>query len=249
VATDVLGTSGRDMLEALIDGETDPTELAELARRRLREKIPQLPLALEGRVTDHHRFLLRMHLDHVAHLEELIGRLSARIEEKMAPFAQAQQRLETIPGVSQRVAETVVAEIGVDMKQFPSAGHLASWAGMCSGNNESAGKRRSGRTTKGDRWLKRILVQAAWAASHTKGTYLAAQYRRLSKRRGRKRALVAVGHTLLGIMYHVRKRGTNYAELGADFLDRQEPERLTRQLVKRLESLGHKVTLEPGQAA
>lgn len=249
VASDVLGASGRDMLQALIDGETDPTELADLARRRLREKIPQLQLALEGRVTDHHRFLLQMHLDHVAHLEELIGRLSARIEEKMAPFAQAQERLETIPGVSQRVAETVVAEIGVDMNRFPSDGHLASWAGMCSGNNESAGKRRSGRTTKGDRWLKRILVQAAWAASHTKGTYLAAQYRRLSKRRGRKRALVAVGHTLLVIIYHVLKRGTTYAELGGDFLDRQEPERLTRQLVKRLESLGHKVTLEPVQAA
>ena len=136
VATDVLGVSGRDMLEALIAGETDPAKLAELARKRLREKLPELQLALQGRVTDHHRFLLRMHLDHVAHLEELIARLGARIEEKMAPFAQAQQRLETIPGVSQRVAETVVAEIGVDMKQFPSAGHLASWAGMCSGNNE-----------------------------------------------------------------------------------------------------------------
>jgi transposase len=249
VATDVLGASGRDMLEALIAGETNPAELADLARRRLREKIPQLQLALEGRVTDHHRFLLRMHLDHVAHLEELIGRLSARIEEKMAPFAQAQQCLETIPGVSQRVAETVVAEIGADMKPFPSAGHLASWAGMCSGNNESAGKRRSGRITKGNRWLKRILVQAAWAAGHAKGTYLSAQYRRLSRRRGRKRALVAVGHTLLVIVYYVLKRGTTYAELGADFLDRLEPERLTRQLVKRLESLGHKVTLEPEHAA
>jgi Transposase IS116/IS110/IS902 family len=131
------------------------------------------------------------------------------------------------------------------MEQFPSADHLASWAGMCSGNNESAGKRRSGRITKGDRWLKRILVQAAWAASHTKGTYLAAQYRRLAKRRGRKRALVAVGHTLLVIIYHVLKRGTTYAELGADLLDRLAPERLVRRLIKRLESLGHKVTLEP----
>jgi transposase len=249
VATDVLGVSGRDMLEALIAGETDPEKLADLARKRLREKIPALQLALHGRVTDHHRFLLRMHLDQVAHLEELIGRLGARVEEALAPLAAAAERLQTIPGISQRVAETVLAEIGPDMAQFPSAGHLASWAGMCSGNNESAGKRRSGRCTHGNRWLKRILVQAAWAASHTQGTYLAAPYRRLAKRRGRKRALVAVGHTLLVIIYHVLKRGTTYTELGPDFLDRLEPERLTRQLVKRLEALGHKVILEPGQAA
>jgi transposase len=249
VATDVLGVSGRDMLEALIAGETDPAKLADLARKRLREKIPALRLALQGRVTDHHRFLLRMHLDHVAHLDELIGRLGGRIEEALAPFAEAQERLQTIPGVSQRVAETVLAEIGPKMEQFPSADHLASWAGMCPGNNESAGKRRSGRITKGNRWLKRILVQAAWAATHTKGTYLAAQYRRLAKRRGSKRALVAVGHTLLVIMYHVLKRGTTYTELGADFLERLEPARLTRQLVKRLEALGHKVTLEPCPAA
>jgi transposase len=249
VATDVLGVSGRDMLEALIAGETDPAKLADLARKRLREKIPALRLALQGRVTGHHRFLLRMHLDHVTHLEELIGRLGARIAEALAPFAEAEERLQTIPGVSQRVAETVLAEIGPRMEQFPSADHLASWAGMCPGNNESAGKRRSGRVTKGNRWLKRILVQAAWAASHTKGTYLAAQYRRLAKRRGCKRALVAVGHTLLVIIYHVLKRGTTYAEWGADFLERREPARLTRQLVKRLEALGHKVTLEPRPAA
>jgi transposase len=249
VATDVLGASGRDMLEALIAGETDPAKLADLARKRLRAKIPQLRQALQGRVTEHHRFLLRMHLDHVAHLDELIGRLGGRLEAALAPFAQAQPRLQTIPGVSQRVAETVLAEIGSKMEQFPSADHLASWAGMCAGNNESAGKRRSGRASKGNRWLKRILVQAAWAASHTKGTYLAAQYRRLAKRRGCKRALVAVGHTLLVIIYHLLKRGTTYQELGADFLDRLEPERLTRQLVKRLEALGHKVTLEPVPAA
>ncbi len=249
VASDVLGASGRDMLEALCAGETDPVKLADLARKRLREKIPQLRLALAGRVTEHHRFLLRMHLDHLAHLEGLIGRLGARVEEVLAPFAQAAERLQTIPGVSQRVADVVLAEIGTDMKPFPTAGHLASWAGLCPGNHESAGKRKTGRTTKGDRWLRTALVQAAWAASRAKGTYLQAQYRQLARRRGRKRALVAVAHTLLGIIYRVLKDGTTYRELGPDHLDRQDPERLTRQLVKRLERLGHKVTLEPRPAA
>lgn len=249
VATDVLGASGPDMLEALCAGETDPEKLADLARKRLREKIPQLRLALAGRVTDHHRFLLRMHLDHLTHLEGLIGRLGARVEEVLGPFADAVERLTTIPGVSQRVAEVVVAEIGTKMEQFPTAGHLASWAGLCPGNHESAGKRQSGRTTKGDRWLRTILVQAAWAASRSKGTYLAAQYQQLARRRGRKRALVAVAHTLLGIIYRLLKDGTTYVELGPDHLDRQDPERRTQRLVKRLERLGHKVTLEPKSAA
>jgi len=233
----------------LIAGVTDPEQLAELARMRLRAKIPQLRLALQGRVTEHHRFLLRLHLDHVQHLEALIGRLGTQIDGAMLPFAGPAARLETIPGISQRVAETVLAEIGPRMEQFPTAAHLASWAGMSPGNNESAGKRRSGHTTYGNRWLRQMLVQAAWAATRAKGTYLAAQYRRLAKRRGSKRALVAVGHTLLVIIYHVLKRQTTYQELGPDFLDRSEPERLTRQLVKRLEALGHKVTLEPGEAA
>jgi transposase len=249
VATDVLGTSGRAMLGALIAGVTNPEELADLARMRWRAKVPALPLALPGRVTDHHRFLLRLHLDHLRHLGELLGRLSTHIEELMAPFAEAAARLETIPGISQRVAETGVAEIGPRLEQFPTAGHLASWAGMSPGNNESAGKRRSGHTTHGNRWLRAMLVQAAGAASRTKGTYLAAPYRRLAQRRGKKRASVAVGHTLLVRSSQVLRKGTTYAELGADFLDRQEPERLTRQLVKRLESLGHKVTLEPRPAA
>jgi transposase len=249
VATDVLGVSGRDRLEALIAGEADPEKLADLARKRLREKAPARQLALQGRVTEHHRFLLRLHLGHVGHLGELIGRLDARIEEALAPFAEAAQRLQTIPGISRRVAETVVAEIGPNMTQFPTADHLASWAGTCPGNNESAGKRRTGHTTHGNRWLKRALVQAAWAASHSKGTYRAAHYRRLAKRRGRKRALVALGHTLLVIISHVLKRGTTYADLGPDFLDRLGPERLTRQLVKRLQGLGHKVPLEPLTAA
>lgn len=249
VASDVLGKSGRDMLAALIAGQTDPEQLAELARGRLREKLPELRRALRGRVTAHHRFLLRLHLDHLTHLEELIGRLSEHIEAALVPFGEVVARLQTIPGVSQRTAETVVAEVGPDVVPFPSADHLASWAGMCPGNDESAGKRRSGRTTKGNRWLKRILVQAAWAASRAKGTYLQAQYRRLARRRGRKKALVALGHTLLVIIYHLLKRGTTYEELGADFLDRLEPERLTRQLVNRLEKLGHRVTLEPAPAA
>lgn len=249
VASDVLGASGWDMLEALIAGQTDPAELADLARKRLREKIPQLQLALTGRVTEHHRFLLRLHLDHITQLDGFIARLGERIEEALAPFAEAVERLQTIPGVSQRTAETIVAEVGPDVATFPTAHHLASWAGMCPGNDESAGKRRSGRSTKGNRWLKRILVQAAWASTRAQGTYLQAQYRRLAKRRGRKKALVAVGHTLLVIVYHVLKRGTTYTELGADFLDRLEPERLTRQLVNRLEKLGHKVILEPAPAA
>jgi transposase len=247
VASDVLGVSRRDMLEALIAGQTDAEKLAELARKRLREKIPRLRLALHGRVAEHHRFLLRLHLDHITQqeMEELIARLSRRIENALAPFAQAVERLQTIPGISQRVAETVVAEVGPGAETFPTSNHLASWAGMYPGNDESAGKRRSGRTTKGNRWLKRILVQAAWAASHSKGTYVRAHYHRLAKRRGRKKALLALGHTLLVIIYHLLNRGTTYTELGADFLDRLEPERLPRQLVKRLERLGHKVSLEP----
>ncbi|HSB80816.1 MAG TPA: IS110 family transposase [Candidatus Methylomirabilis sp.] len=243
VASDVLGESGRDMLRALIAGETDPEKLAELARKRLRAKIPALRLALQGRVSDHHRFLLQLQLDQLQSLEDLIGRLNARIEAALASCAEAVELLQTIPGVSQRVAETVLAEIGTQMEQFPTVAHLASWAGLCPGNDESAGKRRSGRTTKGSRWLRGMLVQAAWAASHTKDSYLAAQYRRLARRKGRKRALIAVGHTLLVIIYHVLKKGLPYHELGGDYLDRREPERLTRQLVKRLEQLGHQVTL------
>jgi transposase len=249
VASDVLGKSGRAILAALAAGETDPETLADLALRRLRAKKEQLGLALEGRVTEHHRFLLRLLLDQVASLEELVGRLEARIEAVLPPFEEAVQRLTTIPGVGRQVAEAVVAEIGPDMNAFPSAAHLASWAGLCPGNDRSAGQRRSGRTTKGSRWLRQVLVQAAWAASHTKATYLRAQYHRLARRRGRKRALLAVAHSLLGIMYHVLRRGTTYQELGADYFERQDEGRLVRHLVKRLESLGHKVTLQKADDA
>jgi transposase len=245
VATDVLGKSGRAMLEALVAGETDPAKLADLARRRLREKLPQLRRALAGRVTEHHRFLLRLHLDQLQQLEGLIERLAERLGEKMAPFAVAVGRLTTIPGISRQVAEVVVAEVGVDMGRFATAGQLASWAGMCPGNNQSAGKRRSGRTTAGDRWLRPALVQAAWGAARSKGTSLAARFRRLAARRGRKRALVAVGHALLGVVWRVLKDGVSYEELGADYFERAQAGRLTKQLVRRLERLGHKVTLEP----
>jgi transposase len=249
VATDVLGVSGRAMIRALIAGQDDPGALAELARKRLRQKLPALRTALQGKVTGHHRFLLRLLMSHLDSLEGLIEQFNTRIESEMAPLAAKVERLTTIPGVDRRTAEVIVAEIGTDMERFPTSGHLASWAGMCPGNDRSAGKRRSGHTTKGDQWLRAALTQAAWAASHTKATYLSAQYHRLAKRLGKKRALIAVGHTLLVIAYYVLKRETSYVELGAEFLDRLAPERTTRSLVKRLEQLGYKVNLEPRQDA
>jgi transposase len=250
VATDVLGVSGRDMLRALVAGEQDAKKLAELARGRLRAKIPALRLALQGRVTEHHRFLLRLLLDELTHLEGLIGRLTARISEVLpVPFQQALERLTTIPGIDVRAAENILAETGIDMDVFPTAGHLASWAGMCSGQRESAGKRQSGRTRKGNQWLRTTLVQVAWAASHTKHTYLSAQYRRLAARRGKKRALVAVGHTILVMIYHLLREATTYAELGGDYFEHLDPERLTRTLVRRLERMGHEVILKPKEPA
>jgi transposase len=249
VATDIVGVSGRAMLTALMAGEESPVKLADLAERQLRGKIPELEKALQGHVTEHHRFMLRLLWKQLAEQEELIAELDARIEEQTRPFADELERLDAVPGVDRRVAEVVLAEVGADMSRFPTHQHVASWAGMCPGNEESAGKRRRGRITPGNRWLKRALVQAAWAASHTKNTYLASQYRRLVGRRGKKRALVAVGHSMLVIFYHLFKAGTRYADLGADFFDRLEPERLTRYYIKRLERLGHKVTLEPCVAA
>jgi len=248
VATDVLGVSGRAMLKAMIQGEKDPELLADMAKARLRAKLPQLRQALLGRVTDHHQFLLRTLLEQVDSLERLIASYSERIEQEMAPLAQARDRLQTIPGVDQRTAECMIAELGSNMDQFPSEGHLASWAGLCSGMNESAGKKRSSKTRKGSRWLRQTMVQAAWAASHTQSTYLTAQYRRLASRRGRKRALIALAHTMLGIVYHLLKKGTEYADLGPDYFERRNATRLTRQLVERLERLGHKVILQPNVA-
>lgn len=213
VASNTLGVSGRLMIEAIIRGEYDPVKLADLARRRLRKKIPQLQRALQGSVTEHHRFLLRTQMDHLDHLERLIREYSERIDEALAPFAATLARLVTIPGVEFRVAEVVVAEIGLDMSRFPTAGHLSSWAGLASGNHESAGKRQSGRTTPGNRWLKTALVQAAWAAYRAKRTHLARKFRRIAGSRGKKRAAVAVAHTILVIIYSLLKEGTTYQEI------------------------------------
>jgi transposase len=213
VASDALGVSGRAMIQAILAGDYDPVEVADLARRRLRKKIPELGRALRGSVTDHHRFLLRCHMDHLSHLESMIAQYEQRIGEALAPFEATMARLVTIPGVDLRVAEVVAAEIGLDMSRFPTAGHLSSWAGLASGNNESAGRRRSGRTTAGNRWLKTALVQAAWAASRTKGTHLSQKFRRIAGSRGKKRAAVAVAHTLLRIIYHLIKEETTYQEI------------------------------------
>jgi transposase len=250
VATDVLGVSGRAMLQAIITGQEDPEVLAKMALGKLRAKIPQLHLALRGRVSDHHRFLLKLLLEEVLQMETWIGRLNERIVKvSPGPFVEAIALLATIPGIDERAAENILAEIGVNMDQFATAGHLASWAGMCSGNRQSGGKRWSGRTTKGNIWLRATLVQVAWAASHTKNTYLSAFYRRLAGRRGKKRALVALGHTILEIIYYVLKRKVPYQELGADYLERHDKDRLQASLVRRLERLGHRVVLEPSEPA
>ena len=247
VASDVLGVSGRAMLRALVAGESDPFVLADMARQRLREKIPQLREALCGEIQDHHRFLLGMLLEQVEFLEGQIGKLTVRIGEVLpAPFEEAVERLVTIPGIDRKAAENILAEVGVDLEPFASAGHLASWVGVCPGNHESAGKRKSGRTTKGNAWLRVVLVQCAWAASRSKESYLRSLYSRLAGRRGKKRALVAVAHRLLAILFNVLKKGEVYRELGLDYLSKQEDkERQAARLVKRLERLGFEVSMSP----
>jgi transposase len=249
VATDVLGVSGRAMLEAIADGADDPARLAELARGRLRAKIPQLVEALRGLVRGHHRWLLRSQLDHIAHLDAAIARLDEEIGRRCEAFAEQVERLATIPGVSRRTAEVLVAEVGTDMSRFPDAGHLASWAGMCPGNHESAGRSPTGRTRPGNPWLKAALVEAAWAASHTKGTYLSGLYHRVARRRGKKRASVAVGHAILRAVYSLLSDpGREYLDLGADHFDGLHREQTKRRLIGRLEALGLKVTVEEAAA-
>ena len=249
VATDVLGVSSRRMLEALIAGERDPEVLAEMALGRMRPKIEVLREALVGRFDDHHALLLRMHLDHIDELLGMETRLDGDVDRLMAPFDEAATRLLSIPGVGKRVAEVIVAEIGIDMTRFPTDKHLASWAGLCPGHHESAGKRRSGKARKGNPALRTAMCEAAWAASHGKDTYLVAQIRRFKRRFGTRsdtKAIFAVAHTMIVIVWHVLHDNATYEELGADFFDRRtDTEARQRQLVRQLEALGNKVTLEP----
>jgi transposase len=245
VASDILGVSGRAMLAALTGGTTDPAVLADLARGRLRAKLPALRQALTGRFRPHHAFLVGQILAHLDYLDETIAALSQEIETHLHPFAGAVGRLRTIPGVDQRTAEVLVAEIGVDMGRFPTAGHLASWAGLCPGNNESAGKRKRGTTRKGCKWLRLALIEAALAATRKKGCALGARYRRILRHRGHKKAIVAVAHAILEIAYHLLTQETTYHELGAAYFDRRNAEQATRRYVRLLEHLGHRVTLEP----
>jgi transposase len=238
------------MLRALIAGESDTTARAELAKGRLREKREQLSQALEGRVQAHHRFVLAELLCQIDNLEETIARFDQQIEAYRAPFEEAIQLLDTIPGVGPATAEVIVAEMGADRSRFPTARHLAAWAGLAPGNHESAGKRLSGRTRKGHQALRQGLIQAAHAAAHTKNTYLAAQYHRLAARRGSKRAIVAVAHSSLVIAYCLLSRQEPYRELGGDYFDRLRPEATAKRLVRRLEHLGYQITLQaPPQEA
>jgi len=250
VATDLQGVACRRMIEALIGGERDPDVLAEMALTRMRPKIPDLREALVGRFDEHHALLARMHLDHMDELTRIEGRLDDQVNVLMAPFAEAATRLLSIPGVGKRVAEIIVAEIGVDMSRFATAAHLASWAGLCPGNHESAGKRRSGKARKGDAALRTALCEAAWSAGHCKDGYLPAQYRRFLRRFGKKnenKATFAVAHTLIVIIWHVLHDGCDYRDdLGADYFERRN-DAATRQhyLVRELEKLGHTVSLQP----
>lgn len=245
VASSIVGASGRAILEALVGGEETPAVLADLAKGRLRTKRAALVQALTGRFRPHQRFLIAQQLAHIDYLDEAITTVSREIAERLGPFEEALARFDSIPGVGRQTAEILLAEVGTDLARFPTAGHLASWAGICPGNHESAGKRRSGRTRKGSPWLRTALVEAAQAVSRAKKTYLAAQYHRLIARRGRKKAMIAVAHSILVIVYHLLTRGESYKELGNTYFDQRERHAVERRLTRRLENLGYKVTLEP----
>jgi transposase len=249
VATDILGKSGRDMLDAILAGETNSEVLAELARGRLRAKLPLLRQALEGRVRAQHRMLLRHVLVHIDFLEAQLAELTGELDAALVPLSDAVALLETIPGVGHTAAAAIVAEIGQDMACFPSAKHLASWAGVCPGNKQSGGKRLSGKTTHGSPWLRAILGEVAWSLAPTSNTYLAAQYHRLARRCGKRKAIVAVSHTLLVVIYHMLRDQQPYHDLGADYFDQLDTHRLQRHYVHRLEQLGFAVSLTPAEVA
>ena len=248
VASDILGASGRAMLDALVAGTTDPQILADLAKGKLRAKIPALREALEGRFEAHHALVIGAILAHLDFLDEQIDRLCDAIEEQLGPFAAGVELASSMTGVARRTAEVMVAEIGTDMSIFPSARHLASWAGRCPGNDQSAGKRRSGRTRKGSKWLGIALEEAALAATRSKGSYLQAQYQRLRPRIGHGRALGAVKHSMLAAYWHMFSTGETHRELGGNYFHTRDPQRHTRRLVAKLQALGHTVTLQPTPA-
>lgn len=244
VASNPLGASGRAMLRALLAGERDPAVLAELAKGRLRRKLPELEQALAGRFTAHHAVLVRLALEHLEQLEAMIAALDAEVDAAIAPFAHARDLLDTIPGIDTRAAETILGEIGADMTVFPDAAHLASWAGLAPGNNVTGGKRRSGKRRPGDRWLSGILVECAWSAARTRDTYLAAQFWHLARRIGKKKAAVAVAHTILVIVWHLLSRNCTYQELGGDWFGQRDAERARARAVAQLEKLGYRVSLD-----
>ena len=246
VASDLLGVSSRAMLHALVDGERDPARLAELAKGRLRAKLPALAEALRGRFAEHHALLIRLSLGHLQHLEATIAALDTRVDELMAPFAAARDHLDTITGIGKRAAEIIIAEIGVDMSVFPTAAHLASWARVCPGNNVTGGKRKSGFTGGGSPWLRDILVECAWAAARSHDTYLSAQYWRLARRIGKKKAALAVGHSILVIAWHLLTNNTDYTDLGGDYFTRRidNTPRRRQHLITELQQMGYHVTLE-----
>jgi transposase len=245
VASDALGVSGRAMIQALIEGRDDPSELAQLARGRLRAKLPELASALEGRVTGHHRFLLRELMRQLDFLEQQVAVFEQEIGRHMPPFEWAASLLMTMPGVDRTAACALLAEIGADMSRFASSRHLASWAGLCPGNNESAGKRRSGKSHRGNRWIKGVMTEIAWAGSRTNNSYSRAQYRKLAGHRGKKRALVAVANSLLQAAWYMLTHHQTYKSLGADYYERLNRKDLERSLIRRLEKLGNRVILQP----
>jgi transposase len=245
VASNVLGKSGREMLEALVAGSTDTVAMAQLAKGALRRKIPALERALSGVVGEHQRLLLAEQLAHIDYLDEAIARLSGQIKERVAPFEELIVRLDGVPGINRLLAELLIAEIGTDMSRFPTAGHLASWAGMSPGNNLSAGKRLSGKTRKDSKWLRSALVEAAHTAARKRDSYLSAQHSRLVRRLGKKKAAIAVGHSILVIVYNLLKEHSDYQDLGSTYFDKHDRQAIQRNLVRRLTNLGYKVTLEP----